>query len=101
MQQALHIFRKDVRFLRLPIAIALALTAAFAWSRSGKPATPLQQPITILLILAWCYLAAAAVYKETLVGDRQFWVTRPYRWTSLLAAKALFLLAFIHVPLLA
>jgi hypothetical protein len=28
-------------------------------------------------------------------------VTRPYRWTSLLAAKALFLVAFIHLPLLA
>jgi hypothetical protein len=101
MQQALHIFRKDVRFLRLPIALTLALTAAFAWSRAGSHPAAVQQPITTLLIVAWWYLAATAIYKETLVGDRQFWVTRPYRWTSLLAAKSLFLLTFIHLPLLA
>jgi hypothetical protein len=101
MRQALHIFRKDVRFLRLPIALAFALTAAFAWSRARDHSAAVQQPITTLLILAWWYLAAAPIYKETLVGDRQFWVTRPYRWRSLLAAKALFLVAFIHVPLLA
>ena len=100
MQQALHIFRKDVRFLWLPIAIALALMAAFAWSRVGNHPSSVRQPITTLLVLGGWYLAAAVVYKETLVGDRQFWVTRPYRWPSLLAAKALFLLAFLHVPLL-
>jgi hypothetical protein len=101
MQQAFHIFRKDVRFLRLPIAITLALVAVFAWSHCGNRPAAIQQPSTTLLVLGWWYLAAAVVYKETLVGDRQFWVTRPYRWTSLLAAKALFLLAFLHLPLLA
>jgi len=101
MQQALHIFRKDVRFLRIPIAVALALTAAFAWSYSVPRPNGVEHSTAILLILGWWYLAAAAVYKEAPTGDRQFWVTRPYRWTSLLAAKALFLLAFVHLPLFA
>src|SRR5207249_3106861 len=29
---------------------------------------------------------------------RQFWVTMPVQWGSLIAAKALFVVAFIHLP---
>jgi len=32
------------------------------------------------------------VLEEPFVGDRQFRITRPYAWQSLLGAKALFLL---------
>jgi hypothetical protein len=53
-----------------------------------------------LLPMAWWYLASLAVYGEPLPGDRQFWVTRPYRWTSLLGAKLLFIVAFVSFPLL-
>jgi hypothetical protein len=42
------------------------------------------------LFLAACILAIAAVHEDRLTGDRQFWVTRPYLWKSLLLAKALF-----------
>jgi hypothetical protein len=41
------------------------------------------------------------VVDESLVGDRQFWVTRPYSWRSLLGAKALFLAVFVLAPVLA
>ncbi len=34
------------------------------------------------------------------MGDRQFWITRPYRWPNLLASKALFLATWIALPLL-
>jgi hypothetical protein len=34
-----------------------------------------------------------------LVGDRQWWVTKPYEWWNLLAAKLLFILIFISFPL--
>ncbi|MGC4054724.1 MAG: hypothetical protein QM757_38245 [Paludibaculum sp.] len=34
------------------------------------------------------------VQGEALVGDRQFWVTRPYIWYKLLAAKGLFMRRF-------
>jgi hypothetical protein len=30
----------------------------------------------------------------------QFWITRPYSWKSLLGAKALFISAFINIPML-
>ena len=39
MRQALHIFRKDVRFLWLPMLVVLAMTAVFAWSHSADPST--------------------------------------------------------------
>jgi hypothetical protein len=54
----------------------------------------------MLLPLVWWFLSALVIHDESLVGDRQFWVTRPYSWRSLLAAKALFLLAFVLAPLL-
>ena len=49
--------------------------------------------------ISWCFLIARAVQDESLVGDRQFWVTRPYEWPKLLAAKALLAAVFINVPL--
>jgi hypothetical protein len=39
------------------------------------------------------------VHGESLVGDRQFWVTRPYDWKKLVVDKALFVLTFINLPL--
>ena len=40
------------------------------------------------------------IHEEKLVGDRQFWITRPYEWKKLLAAKVLFLIVFLYIPLL-
>ena len=51
-----------------------------------------------LIPLAWWFAIGAAVQGESLSGDRQFWVTRPYSWKSLLAAKLLFLAAFMGLP---
>jgi hypothetical protein len=50
--------------------------------------------------MAWWFLVSLAVYGEPLPGDRQFWVTRPYCWTSLLGAKLLFIVTFVSFPLL-
>jgi hypothetical protein len=57
--------------------------------------------VKFLLPLVWWILIARLVHAEALPGDRQFWTTRPYAWKSLLAAKALFLAAFVNLPLLA
>jgi hypothetical protein len=56
--------------------------------------------LSLLLTLAWWYLIAAAIYGEVVPGDRQFWITRPYSWRSLLGAKVLFVLLFVNIPLL-
>ena len=110
MQQAWHIFLKDVRRLRYELIVVLALTAAYAWlqghwsplysarhERLNAMAGLLRD---FLLPVAWWYLVSLAVYGEPLPGNRQFWVTRPYRWTSLLGAKLLFIVAFVSFPLL-
>jgi hypothetical protein len=53
----------------------------------------------ILLPLGLWFLIAQLIFQEALPGDRQFWLTRPYRWTNLLAAKILFVVIFGSVPL--
>jgi hypothetical protein len=118
MTQVLGIFRKDARGLRVEIALSLAIAAALVWVIPMQWNGPVEtlwgaanhrmmelemmtRALSVLLVLSWGVLIVRAVHAEALVGDRQFWVTRPYAWTSLLAAKALFVAAFVVAPLLA
>ncbi len=110
MRQTWHIFLKDARRLRYEIIVILVLTAAYAWSQGHWStngtvrAEMVNQAANMLrgylLPIAWWFLASLAVHGEPLPGDRQFWVTRPYRWTSLLGSKLLFIAAFVSFPLL-
>jgi hypothetical protein len=98
VDQIIHIFRKDVRRHWREIALSLAILAAFAWNR---PAHWMPLPrgvrqddfpfVELLVGIGWSLLIVRVVHEEPLVGDRQFWVTRPYEWKKLLAAKALFI----------
>src|SRR6266576_4987734 len=109
MRQALHIFKKDVRRLWFEIAIAITVVGAFTFT-GARRALWLMAPATnriaawtlvmILLPLTWWTLIARVIHDEALPGDSQFWITRPYSWKSLLGAKALFILAFINLPML-
>jgi hypothetical protein len=108
MSQILHIFRKDVRHHWPEILLSLALLIAFAFE---QPRTWTGQPIEnrflsflfgflpVLLVLSWVFLIVRVVQGETLVGDRQFWITRPYEWPKLLLAKLFFILLFFHLVL--
>src|SRR5215469_9010053 len=107
MTQALHIFRKDIRHHWPEVLVSLLLLPAFVWYQSVEwsenfPSFSLLQIlfsfVNTLLPLSWCLIIVRLVHEESLVGDRQFWVTRPYEWPSLLAAKLLFLVVFIHLP---
>jgi hypothetical protein len=122
MKQVLHIFAKDARHLWVEILFSIAITAAFAWTypnqwldaariwTGGQSAryvaySPYSMEIvaTILMGLvpvSWWLLISNLIHDERLVGDRQFWLTRPYEWKNLLAAKLLFLLGFLYLPLL-
>jgi hypothetical protein len=101
MRQTLHIFRKDVHYLRREIALVLLLAAAFA---------VLHVPRLLLANNSWlaelAFVATAAfligrlILAEPIPGDRQFWITRPYRWRSLLGAKILCIVTFVNLPLL-
>ena len=105
MRQTLHIFKKDVRHLWFEIAAAITVVVAFGFT-GARRALWLADPLTnrtaawtmvlILLPLTWWTLIARVIHDEALPGDRQFWITRPYSWKSLLGAKALFILAFIN-----
>jgi hypothetical protein len=108
MKQALHIFVKDVRHFWGEILVSVALVAALTW------AVPMQWnngftlysnwkfvvvALRILIVVSWWLMIARIVHEESLVGDRQFWLTRPYGRKSLLAAKALFLICFLYLPM--
>jgi hypothetical protein len=102
-----HIFRKDVRRLWREIAIATAILAAFVWV-APRPWVPepsradielLRGLLHVLVPIGWIFLIVRLVQEENLVGDRQFWITRPYEWKRLLVEKLLFMMVFINLPL--
>src|SRR5579883_1346684 len=106
MRQAIHILRKDIRYLWIEIAASLiavgifvftAMRSDLAWN-SPLPRTVAAFLMQFLLPFAWWTLITRAVHAEPLIGDRQFWPTRPYAWRSLLAAKALLIILFINLP---
>lgn len=113
MTQVWNIFRKDVRHHWPEIVASLALVAAFVWAEMGEWSqlrarafgggailygilSGIAVPLTPV---SWMFLIVRAVHDESLAGDRQFWVTRPYDWKKLLLAKVLFVFLFVNIPL--
>ncbi|MGB2627936.1 MAG: hypothetical protein WAK20_14205 [Candidatus Acidiferrum sp.] len=105
MNQIIYIFRKDVRQHWYVIVLSLASVAAYvrndprSWGPEGIRATNYSWLLPLLVVIGWMILIVRAIQGESLVGNCQFWITRPYEWKKLLAAKALFFIAFINVPL--
>ena len=114
MKQILNIITKDVRDHWFEVAASMALMVAFAWieihgwTHQDAMAVGfsgffvyriLLQLVVVLVPLSWMFLIVRVVHGESLVGDRQFWVTRPYDWKKFVVAKALFVLPFINLPL--
>jgi hypothetical protein len=113
--QPLHILRKDALHLWPETLISIALLAAYAWT-DAQTWVPIQGAhnvnlvtvlmgllvlvLVFLITIAWLVLTSRLVHDEELVGDRQFWITRPYTWYSLLGAKVLYLAVFIGIPFL-
>ena len=114
MDQILHIFKKDIRRHWPEILLSLALLALYT-NRALHPWTnlldsyPLSRSfyffvvtgkyIAPVLVIFWLFLVIRVVQGESLVGDRQWWTTKPYVWWQLLLAKLLFVVVFICVPL--
>jgi hypothetical protein len=113
MNQILHIFKKDLRHHWLEILVSLALLAGFTrhelhpWGEVDGFGVRgpfffnfmFLRNLAPILALFWIYLILRVVQGESLVGDRQWWVTKPYEWWNLLAAKVLFVIVVIFVPL--
>jgi hypothetical protein len=115
MNQIVHIFRKDTRHCWPEILLSLAITAALVciyplrWlslpgtDALGTPsmnAAGLGTMLAGLVVVSWVMLIARIVHAESLVGVRQFWLTRPYEWKKLLAAKLIFLAVYLYLPLM-
>jgi hypothetical protein len=111
MSQILHIFRKDVRHFWIEIAGSLAILALYVWHTVHEWGRPSAEPafelfsgswnlVMILVPVLWCLLIIRSMQDESLVGNRQFWTTRPYEWRKLAAEKLLLVVTFIHLPLL-
>jgi hypothetical protein len=92
MKQTIHIFRKDLRFLRLEIAGFLLLVLVFAMTGETDY-------VSEAVEIAALYLVVRMIHAEAIPGDRQYWLTRPYRPMSLLGAKLLFIAAIVCLPL--
>lgn len=96
-----HTLMKDTRRLWPAAAVTWLMLAVLAnadrW-RADWTVSPTEGWMNLLLSGAWACLAALAVLEEPLVGDRHVWLTRPYRWPALLAAKLAFVALAIHLP---
>jgi hypothetical protein len=102
MRQALHIFRKDVRYLRYELSLVVLFTLAFAAMHYRAAHNGLFGDAWIpevFLFIGLATLIGRLVSAEAIPGDRQFWITRPYQWKSLLGAKVLFILTFANLPI--
>lgn len=114
MSQILHIFRKDTRCFGPEIVVSLAVVAGlvyvspYAWQRelaygrNSVAQASLMKGVyflPLLVVASWGILITRVIHAESLMGDRQFWVTRPYEWKKLLAAKVLFLAVYLYLPL--
>ena len=103
MKPLLAIFRKDVRHL-WPHIVAFAalviLGSLLDPAYTHQRISPAESWIWLALPIASCFLVIAVIHEERLPGDRQYWLTRPYAWTTLWAAKALFVAAFVNLPVL-
>lgn len=116
MTQTIHIFKKDVRCFSWEIVLSLLLLALYGWCQPASWESPEaflikhgqagnfrymgSMLLGPLLVLWWMVMLVRIVQEEAPAGDRQFWVTRPYRWPNLLAAKALLFLLMVNLPLL-
>jgi hypothetical protein len=112
MTQTLHIFRKDLRRLRWWMAVWVVLLGIQTASTVVSPPLALRAAgvqmmlpqidsfMAAVIALMLALMVARLVHEEPLVGLDWFWVSRPYDWRSLLAAKLLLVvLFFVGLPL--
>lgn len=99
MRQAFHVFKKDVRYLRYEVALILMIALTFAAMHATHERNNSSWSELALVMIA-AFLIGRLILAEAIPGDRQFWITRPYRWQSLLVAKLLFIVTFVNLPIL-
>jgi hypothetical protein len=103
MRLILHILLKDLRRQRLEILGYCTAVVIWAW-REVHPAAfewlRERDLLPILMFGLWILVTIRAIQGESLVGDKEWWPTRPYRWGQLLVAKVLLFVMVLNGPLL-
>jgi hypothetical protein len=99
MRQTLHILKKDARRFRLQIACMVA-SAVFSILNGIFWIVGPGIPRTLMFVLG-VYLTARVIHEEAIPSEKGNWLTRPYRWEALLAAKLLFIFFFVLAPCVA
>ncbi|HVZ63498.1 MAG TPA: hypothetical protein VG936_02835 [Lacunisphaera sp.] len=103
-----HIIAKDVRRLRLPLGLWLAVVLAhtgmlWLWTDAGLTRTAFEglgiylQMWGLIVAAVGFILAAWLVMEDSLVDSQAFWPTRPISGARLLAAKVLGAVAMFGV----
>ncbi len=98
MKQAVHIFTKDVRYFRYDIGITLLAAMAFCFVGRRNVRGP--GPTALILPVTWWFLIARVIHAEALPANRQFCSRDPMTRRAYLVQKALFIFAFVNLPLL-
>lgn len=102
-----HVLRKDLRLLWPLVALVAAIHAMAAalavWlGRFLEPREilALAHGLPLLSFLGIVVLTVALIHQDPLPGDRQDWLVRPIRRSTLIGSKLLFILLLIIGPLL-
>ncbi len=106
MRKIAVLARKDLRYIWPHLLAVLPLMFVFATSdldlltrnRSVLVTTGWQLLFLATPVAIWS-LVTALIHGEPLVGDRQYWLTRPFTWYHLAAAKWIVLAICINLPL--
>ena len=78
----------------------LVLGVLFDPGRTERSLSPYRMFLMLLSLaqpLACWTLLIAAIHEECLPGDRQYWLTRPFTWKSLLLEKLMFTAVFVNL----
>jgi len=97
MKQGIHIFLKDLRGLWIQVVTLMLVIGVFALV-DITDANPGGTMFTLIVGAAVWFLIARAVHQESLPGENQFWLTRPYERNSLLISKLLMAACIVIVP---
>ena len=106
MKQMAHIFAKDLRRHWPEAMSSLAVLALYGWTAAWRPPAEFMNLdaargiLTLLVFVSWWVVLTRVIQGENLVGDVQWWVTKPYEWGKLLLTKVLFVAVFVVLPLL-
>lgn len=103
MKMILHILLKDLRRQWREIGLFILVCCEWAWEETHPGSwiwAHQRNAVPFMLFGLWMFIVIRAVHGECLVGDKEFWPTRPYRWWQLLSAKTVFCAVVLNIPLL-